>query len=201
MRLLNIEIAFGKRPALGLNKMEHYSESLNSVNQKPHFVSLLTANYYNIHSFIMTMVPNKSDAEDIMQNTFIYMWEHFGDYSPGTRFFSWAVTIAKFQVLTYRKTNTRSKIRLSEKALDLIAEENLKLSTQMDERYEALQKCLKKLPEEESDFLKKKFIQGSTVKKIAEDIGASLNVVYKRLSKIKGMLLNCIRQVIMDKGA
>ena len=180
--------------------MEQFSEALDNVNKKPHFVSLLTTNYYQIHSFIMTMVPNKADAEDILQNTFIYMWEHFGDYSPGTRFLSWAATIAKFQVLTYRKTRTRSKIQLSENALDLIAEENLRLSTQMDERYEALQRCLKKLPEEESDFLKKRFMQGNTVKKIAEDIGASLNVVYKRLSKIKGMLLNCVRQVIMSKG-
>lgn len=179
--------------------MEQYP--FNKDNQKPHYVSLLTANYYKIHSFVMTMVPNKADAEDIMQNTFIYMWEHFEDYTPGTQFLSWAVTIARYQVLTYRKTKTRSKITLSEQALDLIAQENLKLSAQMDERYEALQKCLKKLPEEESDFLKKKFVQGKTVQKIAEDIGSSINVVYKRLSKIKGMLLDCVRSLIMSEGA
>jgi len=181
--------------------MDQYSEALGSANRQPHFVSLLTANYYQIHSFILTMVPNKTDAEDILQNTFMYMWEHFGDFNPETRFLSWAFTIAKFQVLTYRKTMKRSKIHLSETALDLIAVESVKLSTQMDEMYEALQKCLEKLPEKEVDFLKKRFMHGGSIRKIANDIGASLNVVYKRLSRIKGMLLNCIRQIITAKGA
>lgn len=180
--------------------MDQHSESADNVNKKPHFVSLLTGNYYLIHSFILTMVPNKTDAEDILQNTIMYMWEHFEDFSPGTRFLSWAVTIAKFQVLTYRKAMTRSKIHLSEAALDLIAEENVKLSTQADERYEALQKCLKKLSEREQDFLKKRFMYGSSVRKIAEDIGASLNVVYKRLARLKGILIDCIRQTMASQG-
>ena len=86
-------------------------------------------------------------------------------------------------------------------ALDLIAAENVRLSAQMDERYEALQKCLKKLPEKHFDFLKKRYIQGSSIKKIADDLGVSLNVVYKRLSKIKGILLDCVRQIITSQGA
>ena len=179
--------------------MDKNSGSLDDTKRKPHFVNLLTANYYQIHAFILTMVPNKTDSEDILQNTIIYMWEHFGDFSPGTNFLSWAVTIAKFQVLTYRKAKTRSKVHLSETSLDLIIEDNIKLTTQADERYEALQKCLKKLPEKEQDFLKKLFMQGNSVKKIAEDIGTSLNVVYKRLSRLKGILLNCIRQAMANQ--
>lgn len=180
--------------------MDQYSEPQDNENGKPHFVSLLTANYYQIHAFVLTMVPNKTDAEDILQNTIMYMWKHFKDFELGTRFLSWAVTIAKFQVLTYRKTLKRSKIHLSDTALDLIAEENMKLSSQTDQRYEALQKCLKKLPEEELDFLKKRFMYGNSVRKIAEDIGSSLNVVYKRISKIKGILLDCVRRTLASQG-
>lgn len=180
--------------------MEQYPGALDDVNRKSNFVSLLTANYYQIHSFILTMVPNKTDAEDILQNTLIYMWEHFGDFRPGTSFLSWAVTIAKFQVLSYRKAMGRSKVHLSETALDLVAAENVKLSAHMDERYEALQKCLKRLPERELDFLKKRFMQGSSARKIAKDIGASLNAVYKRLARLKGILLNCIRRTLASQG-
>jgi RNA polymerase sigma-70 factor (ECF subfamily) len=180
--------------------MEQNAESFDDINIKPHFMSLLTANYYLLHSFILTMVPNKTDAEDILQNTFMYLWEHFGDFRPGTSFISWATTIAKFQVMTYRKTKLRSKVHLSEEAMDLVAAESVKISAQMDERYEALEKCLKKLPEREFDFLKKRFIQGSSVKKIAQDIGASLNVVYKRIARLKGILLDCIRQILASKG-
>lgn len=180
--------------------MDQHSGPVDNESRKPHFVSLLTANYYQIHSFILTMVPNKADAEDILQNTIMFMWEHFEDFKTGTRFLSWAVTVAKFQVLTYRKAVTRSKIHLSEMALDLIAEESAKLCTQVDERYEALQKCLKKLPKRETDFLKKRFMHGDSIRKIADDIGTSLNVVYKRLARLKAILLNCIRWTIASQG-
>jgi RNA polymerase sigma-70 factor (ECF subfamily) len=180
--------------------MDHYAEPQDNENSKPHFVSLLTANYYQIHAFILTMVPNKTDSEDILQNTIMYMWKHFEDFDPGTRFLSWAVTIAKFQVLTYRKTIKRSKIQFSDTALELIADENMKISAQTDQRYEALQKCLKKLPDDELDFLKKRFMYGNSVKKIADDIGASLNVVYKRITKIKGILVDCVRRTLAGQG-
>lgn len=176
------------------------SHSDSNPDYKPQFVSLLTANYYKLHGFILTMVPNKTDAEDVLQNTIMYLWEHFNDFSPGTSFLAWAVTIAKFQVLTYRKKAARSKVQLSEVALDLIAVENQQLSSQTDVRYEALQICLKKLPEADMNFLKKRFMQGSSVKKIAEEIGISLQAVYGRLSKLKGILLDCIHRTLATGG-
>jgi len=172
----------------------------DKADRRPHFVSLLTTSYYQIHGFILAMVPNRADADDVLQNTIMYLWEHFDDYTPGTRFLSWAVTIAKFQVLTYRKGVTRSRIHLSEAALDLIIAENVRLSTETDRRYEALQECLKKLPDREGDLLKKRFMEGSSIQTMADDVGASVNVVYKRLAKIKAMLLDCIRRTIATQG-
>lgn len=180
--------------------MESQSRSIENTDDKPLFVSLLTANYYKLHGFILTMVPNRTDAEDVLQNTIMYLWEHFSDFKPGTNFLAWAVTIAKFQILTYRKKMTRSKVHLSEKVLDLIALENEKLSSQADVRYEALQKCLKKLPETDMNFLKKRFMQGSSVKKLSEEVGISLQAVYARLSKLKSILLECIRRTLATQG-
>jgi len=180
--------------------MDPHSQPHESASGKQHFVSLLTAHYYQVHGFILTMVPNKTDAEDVLQNTIIYMWEHFNDFNPGTRFSAWAVTIAKFQVLTYRKKQTRSKLHFSEKAIDLIAAEHTRLSTQVDDRHEALQKCLEKLPQPDFDFLKKRFMRGLSVQKLADEIGTSMNVVYKKLSRLKGLLLNCVQRTLASQG-
>jgi len=168
------------------------NDSINSDNA--HFVSLLTHNYYRIHGFILNMVPNKTDAEDILQKTVTYMWEHFSDFETGTNFLAWAITIAKFQIFTYRKKQNRSRILLSTKALELIAVENEKLFDDMDERYEALKRCMAKLPKKEVDFLKLRYANNTTAKLIADKIGSTVSIVYKRVARLNGLLLKCIRR-------
>lgn len=166
-------------------------KSLNSE-----FVEFLTPNYYKIHSFILTLVLNKADAEDVLQSAITYMWEHFNDFKKETNFLSWAFTIAKYQVLTYRKKKQRSRIHFDDNAIALIESENKKLSLEMEVRYNALDKCIKKLPYEELTYIKKHFGDNIPVIALASEFGISANMAYKRIARIKNLLLNCIRQVI-----
>ncbi|MBI9017815.1 MAG: sigma-70 family RNA polymerase sigma factor [Phycisphaerae bacterium] len=163
-------------------------------------MSLLTANYYKIHSFILAMVPNKIDADDVLQLTVTYMWENFEDFEQGSNFIAWAITIAKYQVLTYRKKKKRNRLILSVEAIDLVVQENHNLYSEMDDRYEALKLCAKKLPTKELDLFKKRFVHDVSVKKIAEEVGVTSNVIYKRFSRVKGLLLDCVRRAISAGG-
>ncbi|HRS72819.1 MAG TPA: hypothetical protein P5175_13345, partial [Anaerohalosphaeraceae bacterium] len=44
------------------------------------FVSLLTAQQTRIYAYILSLVPNFSDADDILQDTTKIMWERFDDF-------------------------------------------------------------------------------------------------------------------------
>lgn len=171
-------------------------QNMNGKNRNSEFLGLLTPNYYKIHSFILTMVSNKTDAEDVLQSSISYMLEHFDDFKPGTNFLSWAFTISKYHVLTHRKKHQRSKIQFSEKAIELIESENKKLSKEIDVRYDALGICMKKLSFADLTLIKKRFEKGVFVKDLASEIGVSINVAYKRLSKIKILLLKCIERAL-----
>lgn len=160
------------------------------------FVELLTPNYYKIHSFILALVPNKTDAEDILQSAISYMWEHFSDFRQGTNFLSWAFTISKFQVLTYRKKKDRSIILFNEEAIDLIAAENKTLSREIDVQLEALNTCMQKLDHRDSTFLKMRFEKSISVTDLSSEFKTSVNVIYKRLAQIKNRLLNCIHKAL-----
>ncbi len=172
-----------------------------SKEHKPHFVNLLISHYYQIHGFILTMVPNRTDAEDILQNTVMQMWERFEDFQPGTNFQAWALTLAKYQVLTHRKKNQRSKIRFSENTLDLLAEESVWVSQQVNDRHEALQICMKKLTSKDRDLLNLKFNSSYSVKQLAHKMEVSINVIYRQLSRVKGLLLDCIDRTLAQQGA
>ena len=67
------------------------------------FVSLITANQRRIYAYILTLVPNFNDADDVMQETTATMWERKKDFQPGTDFVAWGARIAYFKILEYRK--------------------------------------------------------------------------------------------------
>ncbi len=53
-------------------------DSMDSNNKKTKiFLSLLMANQRRINSYILSVVPNFSDADDIMQETISVMWRKF----------------------------------------------------------------------------------------------------------------------------
>lgn len=169
---------------------------MKEKSQNSDFLELLTPNYYKIHSFILMLVPNKADSEDVLQSAITYMWEHFEDFKPGTNFLSWAFTISKYQVLTYRKKKQRSIIHFSDEAVQLIEHENQKLSQEVEDRYDALNECMKKLHHKDLAFLKKRYMKKLSIRDMATEFGISVNIAYKRLAMIKTLLHNCIHKTM-----
>ena len=169
---------------------------MDKKSQNSDFVELLTPNYYKIHNFILALVPNKTDSEDILQSTITYMWEHFGDFEPGSNFLSWAFTISKYQVLTYRKKKQRSIVHFSQEAIQVIEIENQQLCREMDARLDALNICMKKLQHKNLTFIKKRFENKKPIIDLADEFGISVNTAYKRLAHLKSLLLNCIHKAI-----
>lgn len=175
--------------------MEDQKEHNNSDEKRASFVNLLTANHNRIYAFIITMVPHDSDADDIMQETATLMWKNFDRFEPGTSFVAWAVTIAKFQVLKYRKKKqNRSRLLLSEEAYDLLISETHKIQEEKDDRLGAMRECLKKLTEKERRFLKMRYSEGVTAKIVAQRVGLSMDAVYRQGARLLNLLLVCTRR-------
>lgn len=52
------------------------------------FLRLFVKSRTQILTFMLTLVPNCADAEDIMQNTAAIMWRKFHEFKLGTNFVS-----------------------------------------------------------------------------------------------------------------
>lgn len=157
------------------------------------YVELFSANYNRIKSFIFTMIPNNADAEDIMQETARVTWEKFDQFTIGTSFISWATTIAKYQVMSYRK-NKRPKILFSEKLIDLLANEAESPIEKDHERLSALRDCIKRLNTKDRKLLHFRFEDQISAKKLSQRIGVAMNTIYRNESRILALLLRCIRK-------
>ena len=156
------------------------------------FIHLLSSNHYRIYAFIQSLVVNDSDADDIMQDTSTIMWKKFDDFELGTDFVAWGVTIAKYRILEYR--NKKKDYALSVETLTMLADESERMMPEIETRYRVLQGCLSKLKEQDRNLLKLRYTYSYSARMIAKRVGMTVNMVYRHMSRIKLLLINCVRK-------
>ncbi len=170
------------------------NNNLNNTNPNDTaIVNLLTKNHYRIYAFIISLVANHSDADDIMQEVSTVIWNKRVSYMAGTDFVSWALTIAKFQVLKYRKKK-KLVIPLDDEIIETLAEESQSRTVDVQSRIDALKKCVGKLSPEQRKFVELKYQDGLATQIISDRTGLSVYQIYRRFASIHGSLLRCVRR-------
>lgn len=164
--------------------------------EKKEFIELLTKNYCRINSFIFCMVPNEVDSEDIMQETTALMWEKFDQYKSGTNFVAWALTIARYKILSYQRDKKRNRIQFDDQVTEMIetASRAKLINDNTVEKISALKQCIQKLPKKQRKIIQLKYSNGLSNKILADNEGISVPTVYRYLSRIYLNLLNCVNQ-------
>jgi len=157
------------------------------------FARLFSRNARRIYGFIMTLVFNHHDAEEVFQNTSVVLWNKFADFKPGSNFFAWASRIAYYEVLSLMKQQRRSRT-LSEEVLELLADEAVALSDGSSARYEALEECLSRLTAPDRELLQERYYYQRPPKQIAANQSRSVHSIYRALSRIHNLLLNCVQR-------
>ena len=181
-----------------MQKKNHdYVDNLE-VNQ---FVELLTSHQSRIQSYILSLVPNFNDAEDIMQETSKMMWNKFKEFEIGTNFMAWSMKIAFYRVMEYRRNNKKNQVIHFDH--DLINEINQAAQLRQDrslDHLNFLQNCVKKLPRKDRQLLIWRYDQNLAIKEIAGRLDHSVQSVYQKLARIYDMLLMCVQRTSVQEG-
>ncbi len=159
-----------------------------------HFMMLYMSVQRRLYGYVMSSIPNPSDADDIVQETVSIMWSEFDKFQPGTNFAAWALCVARYQILTYRKQITKKKRVFSEQAMEAIQEVAETTNNLEQERQKALQHCLDKLGEKERKILSFRYEIGATLRTVSERLNINNNTLYNVLGRIHITLLNCVRK-------
>ena len=155
------------------------------------FIRLLTANQKRIYGFIYAMMPNQSVSDDIMQETSLFMWEHFDDFQEGTNFSSWGIGIARNLIMRYYRKQKRDFLVFDSRTIDNLMDQSDVFESQED-HIEALRRCVKNLHLKEQAILKMRYVDGIHMQQIAEKINRTTSHLYRLLSRIHHALLKCI---------
>ena len=64
-----------------------------------------------VYSFILSLTRDAHEAEDLMQDTFVCVWERAGDYKPQGKPLAWVFTIARHLCyMRFRQRNRETKL-------------------------------------------------------------------------------------------
>ena len=168
--------------------------------KEPDFGRLFAAHQPRIYGFIRSLVPHRSDAEDILQETASVLWQNFKEFQPETSFLAWAIQVARFQVMSYRTKTQRSVLRFSTAAVEALSQETLMLSEPLADLREALSNCMEKLSAVDRHLFEQRYQGNKTSIDVAREINRPPTTVYNALARIRRSLVECIaRRLRMEE--
>ncbi|MEM6278217.1 MAG: sigma factor, partial [Verrucomicrobiota bacterium] len=91
-------------------------------NQEDEFVALLTSHQSAVRFYVASLLPGEARAADVAQQANITIWNKRADFEPGTNFKAWAFSIARYEVLNFRKKEARdARLQFSDELEEIIA--------------------------------------------------------------------------------
>jgi len=160
------------------------------------FVQLFAKCQMGLQAYIWTLVPNRADADDLMQETSVALWRKWSEFDREREFFRWACGIAFIEVLRYRRRSGSERLWFSEELIETLAAEFLSESALYDERSAALQSCLEKLPADDRKIIEARYRDGATIQAVAEELRRPVSTLYKMVARIRDRLHMCIEGTI-----
>jgi RNA polymerase sigma-70 factor (ECF subfamily) len=158
------------------------------------FVAQLTQHQTSLLGFLLSLVTNQSDAEDLLQRTNLVLWRKRGEFVPGTSFRSWAFTVARWEARAHYRTQSRkSWLVYDDEVADLVADRMASVSAVTNTRkLEALRKCLDKLSNKNRQLIVNRYLLGFSNRECAEKMQRSEAGLRVTLHRLRTSLRKCV---------
>lgn len=154
---------------------EFIAELLNPKTQNQAFQKLLLHYQKPLYNHIRNIVLNHDDTDDVLQNTFIKIFQNLKNFKGESKLFSWIYRIATNEAITFINNKAKRNGTTSE-ALQTKIVENLQADVYFDgnEIQLKLQKAINLLPEKQQLIFKMKYFEELKYENISEILGTSV---------------------------
>jgi RNA polymerase sigma factor (sigma-70 family) len=156
---------------------EFIQQLLNPKTQNEAFEKLLLAYQKPLYNHIRNIILNHDDTDDVLQNTFIKVFQNLKKFKRESKLFSWMYRIATNEALTFLNQKAKKggiSSELQNKTID-----NLKSDSYFDgnEIQIKLQKAIVTLPEKQQLVFKMKYFEELKYEQISEILGTSVGAL------------------------
>ena len=165
------------------------------------FLSLFLRSEREVFRYVAALVPNVADAEDIVQQTALVLWEKFDAYDPSQPFTPWACRFALNKTRQWIERKQRWQALLEGGLAEELAQRREELRPELDSRLRHLEGCLGKLPAEQFTLIEGYYYRRDDMEKLATNSGRTVAATYKMLQRVRLALQTCIENAARPEGA
>lgn len=167
------------------------------------FEELMRRNSSASFRLALSMLRDRQEAEDEVQNSFLSAWQHLGQFQRGSKFSTWLTRILMNQCLMrLRKVRRATFVFLDEPVRDEGPKMELRdknatpeVELQNEELAEVLQREIRRLPPLLRSVLVMRDVNERSTVEVAEELGISPAAVKSRLSRARSELRRRIASV------
>jgi len=161
-----------------LEEQEFIALLLDPKTQNTAFQKLLSDYQRPLYSHIRNIVLNHDDADDVLQNTFVKVFQHLKNFKGESKLFSWMYRIATNEAITFINKKAKRNGTTSE-AMQTMIVENLRADTYFDgnEIEIKLQKAIHLLPQKQQLVFKMRYYEEIKYEDMSEILGTSVGAL------------------------
>jgi len=177
------------------NPLEHkdFCDEVGGPSRESEFLRQLALAYHEIYSTGLTIVGNRDDADDVIQEVCVVLWQKYEEFDEGSNFRKWAYTVTFNVARAYaRKRRRRQGFGLSDYALMKVAQMKTGGNEFFELQCDVLQECLGKLPQADREFLSGCYRHSTTLTSYARQRGKSVETIYTKLKRLRKRLSDCV---------
>ena len=153
-------------------------ELLDPKTQNTAFQNLIREYQRPLYNHIRNIVLNHDDTDDVLQNTFIKVFQNLKNFKGESKLFSWMYRIATNEAITFINQKAK-KNGITSEALQSKMVDNLKADEYFDgdEIQLKLQKAIAVLPEKQQLVFRMKYFEEIKYEDLSEILGTSVGAL------------------------
>ena len=164
------------------------------------FIAQITRCQRELHAFITSIVWNLAEADDVLQETNLALWQKAKEYDESREFLPWAMRFAQLQSLAWLKRRRRLPAVLGDGFLEQMASEAVAESPLFEAERRALSTCLEKLPREYRELIGRRYEPDASMPAMAAARRTNPKALSEMLRRIRHSLLACIEKTLAEES-
>jgi RNA polymerase sigma-70 factor (ECF subfamily) len=157
------------------------------------FLSLFLRSEREVFRYVAALVPHVADAEDIVQQTALALWEKFDTYDPAQPFTPWACRFALNKTRQWIERRQRWQTLLTNGLADELARRRDELQPEWEHHLVHLEGCLGQLPADQRTLVEGYYYHRKGIEALARASDRTVEATYKMLQRIRHALQHCIK--------
>ncbi len=161
-----------------MEEKEFIQNLLNPKTQNEAFQKLLLEYQRPLYNHIRNIVLNHDDTDDVLQNTFVKVFQNLKNFKGESKLFSWMYRIATNEAITFINKKAKQNGTTSEFVQAKIVE-NLKADSHFDGDaiQIKLQKAIVNLPEKQQLVFKMRYFEEIKYEEMSTILGTSVGAL------------------------